>query len=301
MQRANGSGELGRRGFTLIELLVVVSIIAVLLALSAAATIKYIGVQQASNTKTALTKLQSQLDSQWAAVTQRAKDETIPDNIRASIQTSMAGSDPNATARTRVIYVKLKQRQMFPMTFDEAINPSPLPPLKPYVDYLNGLGVNGSAPATQPFESAVCLLMALERAPSGGGVSTETLGIGTNITGFTLPGGQQVNVLVDAWKSPLVFCRWPSGSTELNPNGATAGRNDPGDPQGLLSNPAWANTAGAQTFANFCHPVVAGKSYKLAPMIASAGPDKKLGLDPKTLAELPGPDAKDNLYSTSAR
>ena len=36
--------------------------------------------------------------------------------------------DANASNRVRVIYIKLKQRQAFPMTFDEALNPSPLPP-----------------------------------------------------------------------------------------------------------------------------------------------------------------------------
>src|SRR5262249_19329624 len=132
----------GRRGFTLIELLVVISILVLLVALSAAATLKFMGVQQGSNTKTALVKLQSQLDAQWAAVTQRAKDESIPDSVRDNADfAAMAGSDAHADARARVLYIKLKQRQMFPMTFDEALNPYPLPPLKPYVVSLQGLGV----------------------------------------------------------------------------------------------------------------------------------------------------------------
>jgi prepilin-type N-terminal cleavage/methylation domain-containing protein len=304
MRRATASVD-GRRGFTLLELLVVVSILTVLAALSAAAALKFLGVQQGANTKTALVKLQSALDAQWAAVTQRAKDEPIPDGVRAKADfLAMAGNDLHATARARVLYVKLKQRQAFPMTFDEALNPSPLPPLQPYAAFLRGLGVTRSSPVTRPYESAVCLLLALERAPGGGGVKVEDLGVGTVTATLTLANGKQVNYLADGWKSPLVFCRWPTGSKELNPNGPAAGRNDPGDPEGLLNVPGWLATPALATFRLYCHdlpPRTGGPtSFKLVPLIASAGPDKKLDLNPSTLEEL-GPGAKDNLYSTSAR
>jgi prepilin-type N-terminal cleavage/methylation domain-containing protein len=296
-----------RPAFTLIELLVVIAILAVLTALSAAATLRFLGVQQGSNTKTALVKLQSQLDTQWAAVTQRARDEPIPESIRNNPDFAvMVGKDALADARARVLYVKLKQRQMFPMTFDEALNPYPLPPLRPYVVFLQNLGVKKSTPQTQPYESSVCLLMALERAPGGGGVKMEDLGVGSVTATRTLPGGQEVNCLVDDWKSPLLFCRWPTGSPELNPNGPAAGRNDPGDPEGLLNVPGWLATPAARYFRSYCHDLPARAatagptSYKLAPILASAGPDTVPDLDPRTFAPQ-GPGANDNLYSTSAR
>ena len=293
----------------MIELLVAISIIAVLLGLSAAATFKLIGAQLSSNTKTTLVKLQSQLDKQWAAVTHRAKDEDIPDSLRNNPHfATMIGTDANAEARARVLYVKLKQRQMFPMTFDEALNPYPLPPLLPYGTYLKSLGVSASSPQTQPYESAVCLLMALERSPSGGGVKMEDLGVGTAVAAFTLPSGAQVNGLIDAWKSPLVFCRWPTGSPQLNPGGAAAGANDSADPQGLLNAPTWVGNNGysvaARTFMLHGHalpprpPGSRLSSYKLAPIIMSAGADAIPDVDPMTLAET-GPGAQDNLYSTN--
>src|SRR5262245_4623013 len=143
------------RGFTLIELLVVLSIIAVLAALSAAATARFVGVQQASNTRATLAQLQSRLDAQWAAVTRRAKEEAIPPQLRGNPDfLAMAGADAHADPRARVVHVKLRLRQAFPASFDEALNPYPLPPLAPYAALLRGLGVRGSTPETRPYESS---------------------------------------------------------------------------------------------------------------------------------------------------
>ena len=70
-----------------------------------------------------LLRLQAQLDARWAAVTRAAHDEPIPDAVRghADFQ-ALVGTGPLAAARARVVYVKLKQRQAFPTTFDEALN-----------------------------------------------------------------------------------------------------------------------------------------------------------------------------------
>jgi prepilin-type N-terminal cleavage/methylation domain-containing protein len=294
-----------RAGLTLIELLVVISILLVLVALSAAATIKFIGVQQASNTNTTLVKLQSQLDRQWGEVLRRAKDEPIPDSVRQHPDfVAMIGNDPHASTRARVIYIKLKQRQAFPMSFDEVFNPAPLPTLQPYVVFLRNLGITASTPQTRPYESSICLLIALERSPGEAGVKVEDLGAGTVSAMLSLPGGGQVPYLTDGWDSPLVFCRWPTGCVELNPTGASAGRNDPGDPEGLLNIPDWLATPAANLFRRHCHdlpprPAAARpSSYKLVPILVSAGPDRKLDLDLRTLAPQ-GLGATDNLYSSA--
>src|SRR5262245_33249697 len=290
-----------RRGLTLVELLVVLAIISTIAALSAATTLKFIGVQQASNTRTTLTKLQGQLDTHWAEVTRQANDEPIPDTLRQNADfAAMAGDDSHAARRARVVYVKLKQRQVFPATFDEAFNPYPLPPLSPYVTFLRGLGVTGSTQATWPVESAICLLMALERATGDGGVKVEDMGLGT--LAVTLPNGTQTACLVDAWETPLGFCRWPTGSRELNPSGAARGRNDASDPEGLLNTPGWLAGPGAPLFRRLCHDVPARaanagpSSYKLTPLVASAGPDRKLDLAPGTFQSV-GLGVNDNLQS----
>ena len=291
-----------RRGVTLIELLVVIAIISTVVALSAATTLKFIGTQQVSNTRTTLTKLQGQLDAGWNDVTRRAKDEPLPETMRANADfAAMAGDDTHAARRARVVYVKLKQRQAFPMTFDEALNPYPLPALSPYVTYLRSLGITRSTPATQPYESAVCLAMALERATGDGGARPEDMGL--PLMSLTLSDTIQMPYLVDAWETPLVFSRWPTGCRELNPSGATAGRNDAGDPEGFLNAPAWLIGPGATAFRRLCHDLPTRRanagpsSYRLVPIVASAGPDRKLELAAGTLLPT-GVGANDNLYST---
>jgi prepilin-type N-terminal cleavage/methylation domain-containing protein len=294
------SDRKSRLGLTLVELLVVLAIISTVAALSAATALKFIGTQQVSNTKTTLGKLQGQLDAQWAEVTRRVREEPIPETLRANPDfAAMAGDDAYAARRARVIYVKLKQRQAFPMSFDEALNPYPLPPLSPYVTFLRNLGIKGSSAATQPFESAVCLLMALERTPADGGVKPEDMGLGT--LAVTLPGGAQTPCPVDAWETPLAFCRWPTGCPELNPSGPAAGRNDACDTEGLLNTPGWLASPGAALFRRLCHDlppraVNAGpSSYRLTPIVASAGPDRKMDLAAVTLQPT-GAGANDNLY-----
>jgi prepilin-type N-terminal cleavage/methylation domain-containing protein len=290
-----------RRALTLVELLVVIAIISTVAALSAATTLKFLGVQQVNNTRTTLAKLQGQVEARWAEVTRRARDESIPEVLRANPDfAAMAGDDARSARRARVIYVKLRQRQAFPMTFDEALNPYPLPPLAPYVTFLRGLGVSGSTPTTQPFESAVCLLMALERAPGDGGVKPEDMGLAP--LPVTLPGGVRTPCLVDARETPLAFCRWPTGCVELNPGGPSPGWNDACDPEGLLNVPGWLAGPGAALFRRLCHdvparPANAGpSSYFATPMLASAGPDRRMDLLPATLLPA-GAGANDNLYA----
>ncbi len=133
-----------RDAFTLIELLVVIAIIAALVALSASAVIKFLGSQQQANTQSTLDRTQAKLNVAWSKLKDTAWHETIDPTVDAWIRQNLAGNDANATLRVRVIYVKLRQRQVFPMSFNEALNKpvmygippkpiqSPLPPLPAY-------------------------------------------------------------------------------------------------------------------------------------------------------------------------
>ena len=115
----------------------VIAIIAALMALSASAVMKFMGVQQNNNTQSTLDRTQSQLGKAWSKVKDEANKRTdFPAAIEPWIRTNLAGNDANATGRMRVIYMKLKLRQAFPMNFNEAVNPSPLPPLQAYATYL---------------------------------------------------------------------------------------------------------------------------------------------------------------------
>jgi len=298
----------GRGAFTLIELLVVITIIAALAALAASAVLKFIEVQQSNNTQSTLDRAQGELAKAWSKVKDDANKasmtELVPggngQTVKQWIQQNLAGADANATGRTRVLYIKFRLRQAFPMNFNEALNPYPLPPLQGYVSYLSNFNIPGSSGAS--YESSACLLMALSRGVSGAVVSAEELTKG-GATGVG-PGG--IPYLTDAWGRPIFFTRVPAGSSLLNtnpypgnnnpppfPGGGQQGANDPGDPQGYLQLPNWGTTYGAK-FSGLTLQVLASSncSFKLAPMVASGGPynwekaNVPPGFDPITFAPL---------------
>jgi prepilin-type N-terminal cleavage/methylation domain-containing protein len=306
----------GRRGgFTLLELLVVLAIITLLVALTAGAVLRYTGTQQGSNTNTTLSKLTLFSRRQWNTLSEQAFRESIPSTAAISYVQQIAGTDP---ARMQVVWVKLRQRQAYPRSFDEALNvgasalptlggvspPGELNPLATYSTYLNGLGITGSNANMAAYESSACLLMALQRTVGGGGLNPDDLGVGAvrDFPAYSTAGtttGSNVKALVDGWGSPLAFFRTPTGSTELNPpasGGSTAAPpsgagNDTSDPQGLLCSAGWQMTStGATTtqYTNFASvfgysPPLRGsgapQSFKLQPLIVSPGADKKLDLD----------------------
>jgi hypothetical protein len=308
------------------------TIIVLLAAIATGVYFKFIDVQQGNNSNTQISKIHDVLVKRWNAEVKAARDDARAGKIPASV-TSLAGGD---TRRAEVIYVKLRLRRAFPMSFAEILNlpfnptmfpdvVSPLPSAPEFTSYLKQNGITTAALAPQDCESAVCLLLALQRGTGGGGVDAEDLGgaasadlpykISATVT-------VQLKGLVDGFGSPLAFSRWPTGSTELNPSGPQANLNDPGDPEGTLTEVTWLNapiptwpnpppggTSKArmrQAFEILCHQLpnrasasAPPQSYKLSPMIASPGPDKNLGLDKRTFTPLAGTAANDNVYSTS--
>src|SRR5579871_526200 len=147
-----------RPGFTLIELLIVMTIIAVLAALTISASMRFINVAEVRTTETLVHKVHDVFDKHWKAVVAKANQEPY-ENIPATI-VNMGGGDAH---RVRVIYVKLRLRQEFPISFAEVTNPpaGALPGLPTYVTAVTG---KGGSPEQ---ECSACLLMALSRARSG--------------------------------------------------------------------------------------------------------------------------------------
>lgn len=294
-----------RSGFTLIELMVVITIMIALAALTSSAILKYIEVQQTSNTRAVLDKVQSQLGKVWSQVKDQAIKESINADTYQWIKTNLAGADANEMGRIRTIFVKLKMRQAFPMDFNEALyppasasgSPSPcsqLQPLPAYVTYLNSHGIAMSSGLS--WESSACLLMALSRGPSG--INPETLQNGG--AGGIDSQGYGVPVLNDAWGRPIYFTRVPSGCPVLNPFGAHPDPTDKPpyllsydmlDPQGYLQKPQWGTQYGPLFTSDTKQQLApANKSYRLAPMVASGGSGKspQPSFDPVTFAPLAG-------------
>jgi prepilin-type N-terminal cleavage/methylation domain-containing protein len=315
-----------RAGFTMVEMLVVLTIISILITLTAAAVLKLIPAQQQLNTQSTLTRLEGDLQRAYRSAADKFRTESIPTATNAPAAPTLgnvyygaggvlaiAGGDPN---RAQVIWTKLRLKQTFPNSFAEALSPVPMPPLSYYTTKLTALGYTSAAP--QPWESSVCLLWALQRGESGTAIKESDFGTGS-LKDFVLPNGQTVKGLVDDWGMPLYFCRWPVFSTQVNPpvppNPAilvgvpqSGNRNDADDPIGLLESTAW-RTSGTPAgfnlnqFLNWCHPLApptaAGEpqTFRVYPLIVSAGADRVLGLNPNNyFATLSTTAAADNIY-----
>jgi prepilin-type N-terminal cleavage/methylation domain-containing protein len=299
-----------RRAFTLIELMVVIAIIALLVALSAGAVMRYLTTQKGNVTETTIAKIDSELKKARKKVIDQARNESIPAIIDS---TFFCNGD---VALQRVIYIKLKLMQQFPMNFTEAINGpqittssgivSILGPEPAYVHYLGQYSGVVAKPGVPPasYESAACLLMALQLDRSRMSLQMDQIG-SDQIK--TLQNG--LPYLSDGWEQPLAFYRWPTNNSEVDAlnkaqaNTAAAVKRDAEDPEGKLFDPSWRTpgNTGPTIFSSNVHDIT--NSRYLVPVIASSGPNKKIGITavnapgPDGMANDPTGDANDNLYN----
>jgi prepilin-type N-terminal cleavage/methylation domain-containing protein len=300
-----------RPGFTLVELLVVIAIITLMVAITAGTAMQVMSYQRSSNTGTTIQMINSALERQWKAVVDQARNETVPADV-ASIAYSASSPPANNDRRARIIWTKLRLKQIFPMNYSEALAPwqlppqftsPPLPSVPPvtasdlprvlaYVKALSDAGITiantSKDPKVWPTESAVTLLLALQQGYGGNTFSQDSLPASSLGQGpGTLKG------LMDGWQQPICFYRWPLGNDDVNqsnPAGAAQIYRDPLDPEGLLLDPLWNNPTnyfgygGVWWFEQYCHPVHVGdqssytpKAWYTVPIITSAGRNNRLG------------------------
>jgi prepilin-type N-terminal cleavage/methylation domain-containing protein len=239
-----------RPAFTLIELLVVIAIIVILAALTASGIFRVITTQRKDATEQTIRKVMSTLNQQVQAVLKDADNEPLPAEI-----VNMAGGNQ---ARARVIWKKLRLKQEFPVTFEEAS--TPLAPIigSPYYSaaLANTLSsryataLNGkAAPPNSVFEqeTSICLTLALSRKRGGVSLNLDDLG-STVVVDSSVPG---LKMIVDNWGTALFFQRVPiiaeldASNPGTGPLAQTQGR-DPLDPTGLLQDSSWNNTVNYQ-------------------------------------------------------
>jgi prepilin-type N-terminal cleavage/methylation domain-containing protein len=268
-----------RRGFTVIELLIVIAIIGVLVGLTAGVAWRVLASTAVGSTRTLLQRLEERTRQQMTYKADRAREEQIPPPILA-----LANGNQDLA---RVIFIKLRMKAHFPMTFNEALNPAPgygVNAVAGYRAYLKQRGVVAAGPP-QPWESSACLYMALNHGAETTTDKDVALGGATReINGFTC--------YIDGWGQPIIFCRNPVGNAPaggvsiIHPAGAPNGFEDPMDPKGLLFSPSLTNPA---VVAGLLHPLqprlpTTQARPILSPVIVSIGPDRAAGFDPLTLA-----------------
>jgi prepilin-type N-terminal cleavage/methylation domain-containing protein len=278
-----------RPGFSLVELLVVIAIITILMAMTAAGTLRLMAEQQQEATNTTLSKLASEVNKQWISGLLEA-NETPLDRAPQTVM-QMAGNDPKIA---RVVFNKLLMQREFPMRFSDVYQPAGgLPPKQDYVDHIARAGGYGQS------ESSVCLVMALGVMRRGSGVPPANF---LNSNELVERFGNGVPEVVDAWGFPIELFLWPAYDQDprMNPPellGIPQAR-DPMDPDRLLS----GSFPGAGTFSAICHPVQAGYSYKLHPVVVSPGRNGRFGLsDDRFLGIQDWDAASDNIYSYRLR
>lgn len=275
-----------RAGFTLTELLVVISLIALLSALGAAAYFNTIGSQSRKNSEATMNKFASILRQQYTRVIDNAKQETP-----SSALVAFAGD----TDRARVILIKMRLKQQFPMTFAEAIQTQQLgsytmPPEPAYVRALQNCNTSKTRPETQ---AAACLLMALTATDkrSAGNKADELGNLDTKDTD-----GDGMKELVDGYGNPLAFYRWPYGAVVVAQPPAAGGKYvDPEDPFGKLLVPAWMSNPNYTTFCNVVLNGHAVENKPVYPALVSWGPDQRLGITDLFMTTAVPADVKDNI------
>lgn len=235
-----------RAAFTLVEILVVIAIIAILAALATWGVFAMIGAQQRRNTHTTMNVLNTILLARWNAVIEEAKKEQPSPQVAA-----LAGGDPE---RAKVIWIKVRLVEAFPMRYEEVPPPSrpvgytgPFTIVEMYIPnnrrkahvekyYATVGGLTAGAPG----ESSACLLMALRTQGDGSKLDDQIKhAIGAS------DGTNQINVLNDGWGRPLAFYRFAWKDINLQnatPGGAATRFADPVDSYGKLITGQWYNS-----------------------------------------------------------
>jgi prepilin-type N-terminal cleavage/methylation domain-containing protein len=280
------AGRARRRGFTLTEMLVVLAIIAVLVSLSVGAVMQTRKVQETGNTKTLITKVDQAFQKRWLATVETARNEPpcrLAQGI-AGINTAVYDD-----RRARVIHIKMRLIQEFPVSFKEATSPvgaaSALGGLDPNPSYVRAFANPTAGARTWQDESSACLYQALKRQVRGTEFDPDT---SLSSQELVDPIGDGIKEIVDAWKQPLLFSRFPGVAPSQAANIAALGlvpaTGDPVDPEKLLCNQAWITapcpaipsvaTCG-QAFQQVIGYAPSTIPPNLTPVISSTGYDAK--------------------------
>jgi hypothetical protein len=290
------------------------AIIVVLLSLVLGGIVGLINTQQQATTEDLFRTIDAKLRQHWNYVIAQAKKET-PTPAVFTLAGSGNAAIPNVAERAQVIHVKLRLMQAFPQSFQDVLNPpyaGLLPDNRYTATYAKAIQPKPTGPVDMTkhnvaTEKSALLLLALSIARPNQESVLKPDSLSSSNRADT--DGDNLLEIVDTWGSPILFERFPSGSTlnasvitELNnqvPQTASPGAkpngivNDPLDPKGTLQSPAWYNSKLRTAYETILTGNVPGindpqygnvpqYAYQItgnysAPLMYSAGPDKQFG------------------------
>jgi len=147
---------------------------------------------------------------------------------------------------------------------------------------------------------AACLYLALQQRRQG---ITFNADEAIGASGIKDTDGDGLPEIVDGWDNPVGYYRWPTENTDLDRigSGKSTIDRDNEDPARTLMDRGWqsANAAFVRAYESLCHPISTNgvpRSRYTVPVIVSAGPDGKMGLNANHVG-YGGGDARDNVYS----
>ena len=267
-----------RQAFTLIELILVIAIIGVLAALSAGAIFRVMAAQALRRSETTVSKVQSALDLQWQAVIDNVKDELHANGVPPAVL-GLAGGN---TDRARILYLKLRIKQEFPMNFTEVVTGIPVfgQPYQPPQKSAFLTAISGASAGSPQDESAALLFLSLSQSRRGQNFTPDD--VGANAIQSRYFGNVSLRVFVDSSGSSITLERYTNDATLLSELNAPPYVNtrsvyyDPDDPMGLLTS-NWSQKPTAQNYFGYTFnnlSSAAPKNLNRGPIIRSPGPDK---------------------------
>jgi hypothetical protein len=310
---------------TLIELLIVMSIIVVLASLVVSAVFTVRDAQMKSFAETLTTKLSVGVEQQVRQATDQIREEPVP-----AWAMTMAGNDQRIA---KVIYLKARLKQEFPVSFYQAMYPNAgfrqgqsgsyltaggandLPPKPSYVKALGAaapaIGANptpDAATGVNGLEASILLYLWLSQGRRGQAGFNVDEHVEASAIKTVQINGVTFKYFADSWGGPVRAWTFPFGNDELNapPYQNAMAQNqqspDPQDPDKAFI--AFATLPGSTAFTAMVHPPihpVTKDLRNLVTVVGSAGRDTTFGVDYFDMTPDGTPDSNDNIYSYRLR